>query len=67
MFDREEYTNVYEILKDIIKNKKYDDKSILNQLKFALEKVVQDEIGYMPKNNKRIKSFKDLSVLKKPA
>jgi len=67
MFEREEYTNVYEILKDIIKNKKYDDKSILNRLKFALEKVVQDEIGYIPKNKNRIKSFKDLSVFKKPS
>jgi hypothetical protein len=67
MFDREEYTNVYEILKDIIKNKKYNDKGILNQLKFALEKVVQDEIGYTPKNKTRIKNFKDLSVFKNAA
>lgn len=48
MFDREGYNNVFGIMKDIIKNKKFNDQPTLDNLKSALDKVVKDEPGYNP-------------------
>lgn len=46
MFDNENYIKVFTILKDIIKNKTYnDDKNRQNLIK-SIEKVMGDEIGY---------------------
>jgi hypothetical protein len=48
MFDREGYGTVYGIMKDMIKNNKFDDPNQLNTLKIALSKVINDEAGYNP-------------------
>ena len=48
MFDREGYNIAYGIMKDMVKNNKFDDSNQLNTLKLALSKVVDDEAGYNP-------------------
>jgi len=48
MFDREGYNTVYGIMKDMIKNDKFDDTTQLKTLKDTLAKVIDDEIGYTP-------------------
>lgn len=55
MFDREKYIDVYDILKGMVKSNKYDDKSLLNTLKYKLEDVISDEIGYNPKSKTILK------------
>ena len=46
MFDDEGYLKVFEILKDIISSKKYEDQTLRKNLEAALSKVINDEIGY---------------------
>ena len=46
MFENEGYLQVFNILKDIIKNGTYGDEKLRQHLKTALEKVTEDEIGF---------------------
>jgi hypothetical protein len=46
MFDNEGYLQVFNILKDIIKNQNYGDERLRQNLKTQLGKVVEDEIGF---------------------
>tara|TARA_Y100000593_G_scaffold93190_1_gene187169 strand:+ start:6272 stop:7189 length:918 start_codon:yes stop_codon:yes gene_type:complete len=47
MLDREGYTDVLDILKKVVKNNDLaSQRSFLNKLKAALEKVINDELGY---------------------
>jgi hypothetical protein len=48
MFDREGYNSAYGIMKDMVKNNKFDDPNQLSTLKIALSKVINDEPGYNP-------------------
>jgi len=46
MFDNEGYLQVFNLLKDIIKNQNYGDERLRQNLKTQLGKVVEDEIGF---------------------
>jgi hypothetical protein len=48
MFDKEGYTVCYEIMKDMKKSENYSDANKLAKLKEALQKVVNDELGFEP-------------------